>query len=79
LWSHEPGHIAHHASGVPSRPAPAALLITAIMERMEGDVEKREVSTGGNGREAEAEKLVPGRQIIGTNEGAVANFIEMAG
>ena len=36
------------------------------MERMEGDVEKREVSTGGNGREAEAEKLIPGRGIIGT-------------
>jgi len=36
-------------------------LITGIMERMEGDVEKREVSTGGNGREAEAERLVPGR------------------
>jgi hypothetical protein len=38
------------------------------MERMEGDVEKREVSTGGNGREAEAEKLIPGRRIIGTAE-----------
>jgi hypothetical protein len=26
----------------------------------------QEVSTGGNGREAEAEKLIPGRRIIGT-------------
>jgi hypothetical protein len=39
------------------------------MERMEGDVEKREVSTGGNGREAEAEKLILGRRIIGTAHG----------
>jgi len=31
------------------------------MEHMEGDVEKREVSTGGNGREAEAERVIPGR------------------
>jgi hypothetical protein len=44
-------------------------LITAIMERMAGDVEKREVSTGGNGREAEAERLIPRRRIIGTAEG----------
>ena len=39
------------------------------MERMEGDVEKREVSTGGNGREAESERLIPGRRIIGTTQG----------
>jgi xanthine/CO dehydrogenase XdhC/CoxF family maturation factor len=39
------------------------------MERMAGDVEKREVSTGGNGREAEAERLIPRRRIIGTAEG----------
>jgi hypothetical protein len=39
------------------------------MERMEGDVEKREVSTGGNGREAEAERVIPGRRIIGTTQG----------
>ena len=44
-------------------------LITAIMERMAGDVEKREVSTGGNGREAESERLIPIRQIIGTTQG----------
>ena len=37
------------------------------MERMEGYVEKREVSTGGNGREAESERLIPGRGIIGTS------------
>ena len=42
------------------------LRITAIMERMAGDVEKREVSTGGNGREAEAERVIPGSGIIGT-------------
>ena len=41
------------------------------MERMAGDVEKREVSTGGNGREAEAERLIPRRRIIGTKEGMV--------
>ena len=41
------------------------------MERMEGDVEKREVSTGGNGREAEAEKVILGRRIIGTRKGYV--------
>jgi hypothetical protein len=35
------------------------------MERMEGDVEKREVSTGGNGRYGESERLIPGRVIIG--------------
>jgi hypothetical protein len=46
-------------------------LITAIMERMEGDVEKREVSTGGNGREAEAERVIPGSRIIGTTQGQV--------
>jgi hypothetical protein len=39
------------------------------MERMAGDVEKREVSTGGHGREAEAEKVIPGRRIIGTAQG----------
>jgi hypothetical protein len=39
------------------------------MERMAGDVEKREGSTGGNGREAEAEKVIPGSRIIGTAEG----------
>jgi hypothetical protein len=33
---------------------------------MEGDVEKREVSTGGNGREVNSERVVPGRRIIGT-------------
>jgi hypothetical protein len=38
------------------------------MERMAGDVEKRDVSTGGNGREAEAERVIPGRRIIGTGE-----------
>jgi hypothetical protein len=37
------------------------------MERMAGDVEKREVSTGGNGREAESERLIPRRRIIGTS------------
>jgi hypothetical protein len=36
------------------------------MERMEGDVEKREVSTGGNSREAASERVIPGRGIIGT-------------
>ena len=36
---------------------------------MEGDVEKREVSTGGNGREAEAERLIPRSRIIGTAQG----------
>jgi hypothetical protein len=36
---------------------------------MEGDVEKREVSPGGNGREAESERGIPGRRIIGTAEG----------
>ena len=46
-------------------------LITGIMERMEGDVEKREESTGGNGREAEAERAIPGRRIIGTYGGLV--------
>jgi hypothetical protein len=35
---------------------------------MEGHGEKREVSTGRNGREAESERVVPGRQIIGTPE-----------
>jgi hypothetical protein len=44
-------------------------LITGIRERMEGDVEKREVSPGGNGREAESERGIPGRRIIGTAEG----------
>jgi hypothetical protein len=39
------------------------------MERMEGDGEKREVSTGGHGREAEAERVIPGRRIIGTAHG----------
>jgi hypothetical protein len=48
-----------------------ALLITGIMERMDGDVEKREVSTGGNGREAESERLIPIRQIIGPKEGVL--------
>jgi len=43
-------------------------LITATMSRMEGDGEKREVSTGGNGREVNSERVVPGRQIIGTWE-----------
>jgi hypothetical protein len=38
------------------------------MERMAGDVEKREVSTGGNGREAESERVIPGSRIIGTWE-----------
>ena len=38
---------------------------------MEGDVEKREVSTGGNGREAEAERVIPRRRIIGTRKGYV--------
>ena len=46
-------------------------LITGIMERMDGDVEKREVSTGGNGREAESERLIPIRQIIGPKEGVL--------
>ena len=44
------------------------------MERMEGDVEKREVSTGGNGREAESEKLIPGSRIIGTTEDGNQEF-----
>jgi hypothetical protein len=35
---------------------------------MEGHGEKREVSTGRNGREAESERVVPGRQIIGTRD-----------
>jgi hypothetical protein len=38
------------------------------MERMAGDVEKREVSTGGNGREAESERVIPGRVIISTTQ-----------
>jgi len=38
------------------------------MERMEGDVEKREVSTGGNGRYGESERLIPGRVILGTTQ-----------
>jgi hypothetical protein len=38
------------------------------MERMEGDVEKREVSTGGNGRYGESERLIPGRVIISTTQ-----------
>jgi hypothetical protein len=33
---------------------------------MEGDGEKREVSTGGNGREVNSERVVPGSRIIGT-------------
>jgi hypothetical protein len=36
------------------------------MEHMDGDVEKREVSTGGNGREAESERVIPVSRIIGT-------------
>jgi hypothetical protein len=36
---------------------------------MEGYVDKRWLSTGGNGREAEAEKLIPGSRIIGTYGG----------
>jgi hypothetical protein len=35
---------------------------------MAGDVEKREVSTGGNGREAESERVIPGRVIISTTQ-----------
>jgi len=35
---------------------------------MEGDVEKREVSTGGNGRYGESERLIPGRVILGTTQ-----------
>jgi hypothetical protein len=46
----------------------SVLRITAIMERMAGDVEKREVSTGGNGREAESERVIPGRVIISTTQ-----------
>jgi hypothetical protein len=41
---------------------------------MEGDVEKREVSTGGNGRYGESERLIPGRVIIGTSAGGNARI-----
>jgi hypothetical protein len=37
------------------------------MERMEGDVEKREVSTGGNGREAESERVIPSGVCVRKN------------
>jgi hypothetical protein len=43
---------------------------------MEGYGEKREVSPGGNGREANSERLIPGRRIIGTYGGFEGLYID---